>query len=135
VAGAVTISGTAQVTETLTAHPDAAAWDGSSPLTFDVVWWRCLPAGCVQLGHGDTHLLTVDDLDATVRVDVTATDAWGRSRTVSSAATGPVVGVDEPVLAVPSADTAVAGNITVTGVRFLPHSRAQVWLHSDPTLL
>lgn len=137
VAGSVTITGTAQVAQTLTAHVDAPTWDSSSPLTFDAVWWRCLSGNCVQIGEGNTHVLTVDDLDATIRVDVTGTDAWGDTATVSSTTTGPVVGVDEPAVTVPGADAGapVTDQITVTGTQFLPHSRAQVWLHSDPILL
>jgi hypothetical protein len=65
-------------------------WAGSAPMTFSFVWLRCRP-DCVPIdGAGSsTYTLTDADLGATVRSQVTASNAAG-SAAESSAATGVV---------------------------------------------
>jgi acid phosphatase type 7 len=86
-----TISGQAQDGSTLTAAP--GAWSGSDPITHSYQWRRCDAAGdaCADIAGATarTYTLTSADVDSTVRVAVTASNAAGSS-TASSAATGTV---------------------------------------------
>src|SRR5690625_669540 len=98
VPGEVVLAGVPQVTERLIIHVNRHAWESSSSLDFDAVWWRCLGEVCEPVGDRGLYDLTGEDVDATLHVVLTATDAWGNTRTVTSNAVGPVVGVDEPAI-------------------------------------
>lgn len=73
-----TVTGTAQVGQTLTAS--TGAWDGS-PTSFAFQWQRCSAAGtsCVDLpgATGGTYVVTAGDAGSTIRVVVTATNSVG----------------------------------------------------------
>lgn len=64
-------------------------WSGA-PTSFAHRWLRCT-ATCSAIAGGTEreHLLTGDDVDATLKVEVTATNAGG-STTATSAAAGPI---------------------------------------------
>jgi hypothetical protein len=81
-------------------------WSGARPFTFAFQWQRCDPAGaaCSPIPGiaGAEYQLTAADIDATIRVLVTATNAAGSSSAMS-ARTGAVVplpprGVDPPAI-------------------------------------
>lgn len=129
--GDISIAGSVQVNATLNAHIDESQWTASSPLAFSVVWLRCQPDDCQQVGEEHAYLLTGDDLDATIRIVVTATDEWGNTLSMTSSPVGPVIRVAEPTIDVQVA----SGHVVVSGSHFLPDSTAEVWLHSDPVLL
>jgi len=69
---------------------DTGAWDGTEPLTYTYQWRRCDAngTGCSDITNetGATYQPTVDDVDGTVRVVVTATNPAG-SQSVTSGPT------------------------------------------------
>jgi RTX calcium-binding nonapeptide repeat (4 copies) len=96
-----TVAGRVQEGETLTAT--AGRWTGTRPMRFDYVWQRCGSAGARCAGipgaNGPSHRLVAADVDATIRVLVTATNL-ARSRSAASRIT-PGVLPAAPVLVVP----------------------------------
>jgi hypothetical protein len=92
-----TISGTAQVGQTLSAGP--GSWTGTQPMTFAYQWQRCDSAGnlCAAIAGATTASYTVasgaapnGDEGSTLRVVVTATNGGGTSAPASSSATSVV---------------------------------------------
>lgn len=77
-----TISGTAQLDQTLTASP--GTWTGTQPITFSYQWRRCDKAGnnCVGIGGetGKAYDIRTQDLGNTLRVHVTAKNTDGTER-------------------------------------------------------
>jgi uncharacterized delta-60 repeat protein len=86
-----TISGSATEGETPTAS--AGSWSGSIPITLTYQWRRCDSAGanCVDIAAATatTYTLTAADVEHTIRVRETATNAYGTG-SVDSAATAVV---------------------------------------------
>ena len=100
------LTGSAVAGETLSASD--GVWGSNGLLTLARQWQRCWPAdNCLDLpaATGPTYLVTPDDIGATLRVVVTATDAFG----TATAASAP----SEPVAAAPSPDP-VTTTTTVT---------------------
>ncbi|WP_224248531.1 hypothetical protein [Hyalangium gracile] len=91
---APTISGEARGGSTLTGSP--GTWASSGALTYTYRWLRCDASGegcnAVSGATASTYVPVAADLGATLRLEVTATNAGG-SGTARSAATAPVVGV------------------------------------------
>jgi hypothetical protein len=81
-----TIAGTPQVGQTLTASP--GTWTGPGPITFAYQWDRCESKGdhCKHIGGAtnQTYVLATADGGHTIRVDVTATNAGGKTTAVSA---------------------------------------------------
>jgi len=77
-----TISGTAQLNQTLTADP--GTWTGTQPITFSYQWRRCDKQGnnCSNIGGetGKSYDIRTQDLDHTLRVHVTAKNSDGTER-------------------------------------------------------
>ena len=69
--------------QTLTADP--GAWDGTVPVRFAYQWQRCNAGECADIGGATrrTYRLTADDVGATARVVVTATNAGGTDSATS----------------------------------------------------
>jgi fibronectin type 3 domain-containing protein len=88
-----TVSGMAIEGEPLTA--DAGAWSGTAPLQYAYQWRRCDVSGgsCADIDGATnaTYVLVAEDVGATVRVAVTASNSAGSSSAVSDA-TGAVAG-------------------------------------------
>ncbi len=86
-----TISGTAQVGQTLTASP--GSWSGAQPLTYAYQWQRCDASGasCTAISGASQPTFTIapHDLGSTLVVAVTASNSAG-SATASSAPTAVV---------------------------------------------
>ena len=86
------VSGVARDDQTLTTT--IGGWSGTAPLGYAVQWQRCdaLGAGCVDIAGATawSYVLTGADIGATVRSEVTATNAAGSDVAVSTA-TGSVV--------------------------------------------
>jgi hypothetical protein len=81
-----TITGTAQVGQTLTAS--TGTWTGALPMTFAYQW---LADDVVIPGADEsTYEPVVDDVDAVLKVRVTATNVGG-STSATSAGTDPVI--------------------------------------------
>ncbi len=105
------ISGTAAVGQTLTATQ--GTWTGTQPITYSHSWQRCTspsnPGSCTAIpgATASAYTITSADEDSYLRVQVTATNAYG-SATATSAATAQV---DDP----PPAGTAPA-NTTVPAI-------------------
>jgi hypothetical protein len=82
-----TISGSAQVGQTLTAGP--GFWTGAPPPTFTYQWQRCDAgaANCVAipLATAQAYTLNASDVGSTIRVAATATNTVGSTTAVSSA--------------------------------------------------
>src|SRR5215210_3967278 len=110
-----TVSGTAQVGQTLTAEP--GSWSGSEPIGYGYRWRRCDGGGggCSDIAgaDGQSYTLAEADLDSTLRVAVTATNAAGSS-TASSQPTALVEAEpDTTAPAAPSGLTATPGDGSV----------------------
>jgi sugar lactone lactonase YvrE len=89
-----TISGTAEVGQTLTANP--GVWQGARPLSFSYEWQRCNTEGksCSAIpgatGENPSYIVGQEDYGKTLRVSVTAENAAG-SESEDSAPTSTVV--------------------------------------------
>ena len=113
--GAPTISGTAQVGETLTADITGIAdADGLSGETFAYQWVSGdgTTDTDIENATGSTYTLVAADQGKSVKVRVTFTDGGGNEETLTSAPTGPVWGDGPP--GAPRNLTATAGNKEVT---------------------
>ena len=85
-----TISGAAQVGQTLTASP--GTWGGTPTITFAYQWEACNPAcSPISGATNSTHVVASGELGMTLRVVVTATNGVG-SATATSNQTAAVVG-------------------------------------------
>src|SRR5207253_8688135 len=81
-----TISGTAQVGQTLTANP--GTWTGTAPITYSYLWQRCDATGanCASTGvTTTTYALSSADAGGTLRVVVTAANGVPPNGTATSA--------------------------------------------------
>jgi hypothetical protein len=78
------VGGTAREGETLTADP--GGWQ-NSPSRFDYRWQRCDAAGnhCNAIASGLTYTATSPDIGHTLRVQVTAVNAYGSTTGLSNA--------------------------------------------------
>ncbi len=96
--GAPTISGTARVAETLTAHTGGIADDnGLGNATFTYQWQA--DGSDIPAAAGNTHTLAGADEGRVIKVRVSFTDDEGNDETLTSAATGAVAA---PVVAAPA---------------------------------
>ena len=86
-----TIGGTAREGQTLTAT--SGSWGGVTPITYAYQWQRCNSSGssCGSIGSAtnQNYVVSHTDLNNTMRVEVTATNADGKNQALS-AATGQV---------------------------------------------
>ena len=104
-AGAPTISGTAQVGETLTADTSGVIdADGLDDATFSYQWLS--DDAAIQDATGSSYTLADSDAGKTVKVRVSFTDDAGNEETVTSAATAAVA--DAPSTEPPSKPTGLA---------------------------
>ena len=113
--GAPTISGTAQVGETLTADITGIAdADGLSGETFTYQWVSGdgTTDTDIENATGSAYTLAAADKGRSVKVRVTFTDDGGNEETLTSAPTGPVLGDGLP--GAPRNLTATPGNKEVT---------------------
>ena len=105
--GAPTVSGTAQVGETLTADTSGIAdVDGLENVSFSYQWLADDTA--IQGATNSTYTLVSTDEGKTVRVRVSFTDDGGNEETLTSAATGAVT-------AAPTYNTLATGAPTISG--------------------
>jgi serine protease AprX len=123
---APTISGLAREGEILRAQ--TGAWSGGLPFSFVFQWQRCDVSGgaCGPIPGiaGPEYQLTSADIDATIRVIVTATNRAGSS-SAASAPTGPVAPLPPRSLDPPSiVGTARDGNTL--------HAERGTWISSRP---
>ena len=142
---APTVSGVAQVGETLTAFE--GVWAGSPPLSVAWQWQRCslLGADCADVpgATGASYPLSGSDIGFTLRVVVSATDAAGSASAASPpsapvAALPPPVQVTAPVnVQLPSVSGTAQQGVSLSAVRgswsggVAPLSFAYQWLHCN----
>jgi hypothetical protein len=83
------VSGVAQEGSTLTAS--TGSWSGTAPISYTYQWQRCSPA-CIDItgASGTSYDIVAADVDSTLQVAVTGTNAGGSSA-ASSAQTATVV--------------------------------------------
>jgi len=103
--GGVSVTGAANVGQTLTANSTLADVDGLGTLHYD--WQSDTGSGFTSLGAADqaTYTLMAGDLGATIRVVVSYTDGHGTFEDETSAATASVLPANGPH----------TGTVTVTG--------------------
>jgi hypothetical protein len=89
--GAPAVTGTLQEGGTL--HVSDGSWSGSGPITYAYQWHRCVAGTCTPIDGATAadYMLTADDVGATLKATVTATNAAG-SVSADSAETAPVAG-------------------------------------------
>ena len=114
-----TIAGTLRAGETLTASP--ASWTGDEPIASAFQWQRCGPAGggCADVAgaSGATYLLDAVDVDRSIRVRETATNAAGSASATSEATARIAPGLQPPLLLAPptATGTPFVGRILTAG--------------------
>jgi hypothetical protein len=118
-----TISDTTPVTgQTLTAGN--GTWTGDQPIVFAYQWLRCNSGGqnCVSIPGATNSTYTVQpaDLNNTLRVRVTGTNASGSS-SAESAATSRVTQAPPATGAVPIAAVNLPNRLKIDQVRFTPN--------------
>ena len=103
-----TVSGLAVVGETLTAS--VGSWTGTAPISYSFAWRRCDAAGAscgpIAGAAGQTYLVAADDVGATLRVEVTATNAEGSANALSAQ----TAVVAQPTAPVNTAEPLVSGS-------------------------
>jgi cytoskeletal protein RodZ len=118
------LAGTARQGSTLTAG--TGSWSGSAPMTFDYTWQRCDAHGgscSTFIAHAGTtsYTLTGADVGHTLRVEVTARNAYG-----SGDAYSPVSGSVAPAVttggseAIAVASVSLPDRLVIDRVRFSP---------------
>jgi CHRD domain len=82
-----TIGGAAREGQTLTAT--SGSWGGTTPISYAYQWQRCNSAGssCASIGKATSqnYVVSHTDVNNTIRVEVTATNADGTSQALSAA--------------------------------------------------
>ena len=103
-----TVSGLAVVGETLTAS--VGSWTGTAPISYSFAWQRCDAAGAncgpIAGAAGQTYIAVAADVAATLRVEVTATNAEGSAKALSAQ----TAVVAEPTAPVNSAEPVISGS-------------------------
>jgi subtilisin family serine protease len=94
---APTVTGTAQISETLTGSP--GTWTGTAPLNYTYQWERCDSSGAACLAisgsSGPSYVLGSADVGMTIRLAVLASNAYG-STTAFSAPTALIAAAPAP---------------------------------------
>jgi Concanavalin A-like lectin/glucanases superfamily/Putative amidase domain/WD40-like Beta Propeller Repeat len=116
---APTVEGTARTGQTLNALP--GSWTGTPAVAYTYAWQRCDLGGgnCLQIASGaerTSYMLGAEDVDHTIRVAVTASNAGGHS-TAFSQATATVTDADAPLnAALPTLESGpLAGEAATVG--------------------
>ncbi len=113
---------TPQSGQTLTAGN--GTWTGDQPIVFSYQWLRCNSGGqsCVQIPAATNQTYTVQaaDVDNTLRVRVTGTNASGSS-SAESAATSRVTAGVPPTGTVPITAVTPPNRLAIDQVRFSPN--------------
>jgi hypothetical protein len=134
-----TVSGVERDTQTLSAS--AGTWTGTPAITYAYQWRRCdgAGAGCVDIAGANaaTYRLAPADVDSTVRVVVTATNAGG-VRTATSSPTGAIAADGPAATTAPSvsgverdSQTLIANRGTWTGTPTIAYTYR--WRRCDTT--
>jgi hypothetical protein len=114
------------VQEGATLIVDNGTWSGSTPIRFDDTWQRCDANGngcSTFIAHANvtSYTLSAADLGHTVRVEVTANNAYGSSY-VTSAHTGVVSAKTvQQLTAMAVKDVALPDRLVIDGVEFSPN--------------
>ena len=99
--GAPTISGTAQVGETLTAStPGIADSDGLTNVTFTYQWLA--DDAAISGATASTHTLVAADAGKAIKVQVSFTDDAGNAETLTSGASAAVTAANNPATGAPT---------------------------------
>ena len=104
--GSVTISGTVQVGQTLTAANTLADIDGLGSITYK--WYRSGDA--TSIATGTTYALVRADFEKTITVTASYTDGYGTQESKSSAATAAVIA---PTNTLPTGSVTISGTAQV----------------------
>ena len=102
------VSGSARVGETLTCAD--GGWSGSAPLAFTRAWLR--DGAPIAGASGATHVVTADDLGASLRCAVTVSNELGATSAESAAFDVPA----PPAVALGAASTVTSDSVTVEGL-------------------
>jgi hypothetical protein len=112
VAGTAGVSGTIAIGQTLTATN--AGWNMGTPAgTFAYQWMRCGTSGgtCIDIAGqtGSTYVITATDGGRTIRVRLTASNAWG-----SASATSTQTTIVADTIGLESTSSTTSGGLNVT---------------------
>jgi hypothetical protein len=125
---APTIAGSATLGQTV--HATAGSWTGAQPITYAYQWRRCDRGGgsCSSVSGAttSTYTLKTNDVGATLRIQVTASNRNG-SAAATSGPTAVVVNPDATRAAMPVAEVSLPDRLVIDRVSFaprrLPHRR------------
>lgn len=126
---APTIGGTPQVGQTLTANP--GTWNSSTTPTYTYQWQRCDTAGnnCAAIAGATAQTYTVQstDVNATLRVVVTATNSSGAGSATSTQTAvvtqpGPAgaIKTTQGETSIPASSVTLPERLIINGVKFNP---------------
>ncbi len=98
------MSGRGEVGQTITVNP--GTWTGGSPISYEYQWQSCEPDGeechAIEGATASDYRLLVTDVERTVRVLVTASNAAGKENAISPASTviadGPPIELEGPLV-------------------------------------
>ncbi len=121
---APSISGAAQESATLTVN--SGTWSGSTPITFDYTWQRCDTNGSACstfIAHNpnaSSYTLGSADLGHTLRVEVTATNAYESSYLYSPRTAVVTAKTVQRATTISVDDVSLPDRLVIDGVQFSP---------------
>jgi thermitase len=118
--GTLSLSGTLQEGQTITASATASDFSGVAPITLAFAW-RSVGGSWTSTGASPAYTLPSSTVGLEVQVQVTATDGSGGQTSVTSALFGPVIAAPPAVTASPSlsGSAQVGQTLTTDGGRWI----------------
>lgn len=133
--GDVSISGTAEEDQTLTASNDLADEDGLGTISYQ--WLR--DGNAISGATDNTYTLTQKDVDAEISVRASYTDDQGTDESVTSGTIGPIANVNDPPTGSVTIDGTTTQNQTLTASNSLADEDglgdiSYQWLRNDTVI-
>ena len=120
--GTLSVTGTLQEGQTITASATSSDFSGIAPIILSFAW-RSAGGAWTSTGSSHSYILPTSAVGLNIQVQVTATDGTGGQTTVTSGLFGPVIASAPAVTAAPTlSGTAQVGQVLATdGGQWLGH--------------